>query len=103
MDVRSGKASTVMRALHHSIVLKRELLQKAKLLALKSIFVPIFTYGHESLVMTERMRSQMQASEMRFLRKIKGVTMLDKLRNTAVRESFNIESLLLRIEDLRQT
>ena len=31
LDVRSGKASAVMRALHHSIVLKRELLRKAKL------------------------------------------------------------------------
>ena len=40
----------------------------------------------------------MQASEMIFLRKIKGVTMLDKHRNTAIRESLDIESLLLRIE-----
>ena len=40
----------------------------------------------------------MQASEIRFLRKIKGVTTFDKLCNIAIRESFNIESLLLRIE-----
>ena len=31
LDVRSGQAHAVMRALHHSIVLKRELLRKAKL------------------------------------------------------------------------
>ena len=69
-----------MRALHHSVVLKRELSRKAKLSVFKSIFVPILTYGHESWVMTERVRTQMQASEMRFLRKIKGVTMFDKHR-----------------------
>ena len=40
----------------------------------------------------------MQASEMRFLRKIKGVAMFDKYRNTAIRESLDIESLLFRIE-----
>ena len=51
-----------------------------------------------ALVMTERVRSQMQASKMRFFRKMKGVTMLDKHRNTAIRESFDIESLFLRIE-----
>ena len=34
--------------------------------------------------MTERVRLQMQESEMRFLRKIKGVTMFDKHRNTAI-------------------
>ena len=40
----------------------------------------------------------MQACEMTFLRKIKGVTMFDKYRNSAICEYLNIESLLLRIE-----
>ena len=48
--------------------------------------------------MTERVRSQMQASEMRFLRKIKGVTMFDKVPNTVIREFLDIESLLLRMK-----
>ena len=97
-DVRAGKANAAMRALHNSVVLKRELSRKAKLTVFKSIFVPILTYGHESSVMTERVRSQMQTSEVRFLRKIKGVTMLDKHRNPAIRESLDIQSLLLWIE-----
>ena len=87
-----------MQALRQSVVLKRELSRKAKLSVFKFIFVPIFTYGHESWVMTERMRSQTLASEMKFLQTIKDVTMFDKLRNTAIRESLNIESVLLRIE-----
>ena len=41
------------------------------------------------------MQLQMQASEMQFLRKIKGVTIVDNLRDTAIRKSLNIESLLL--------
>ena len=40
----------------------------------------------------------MQASKLGFLRKIKGITMFDKVFNTSIRESLNIESLLLRIE-----
>ena len=40
----------------------------------------------------------MQLSEMRFSQKIKGITMFDKFRNTAIRESLNIESLLVWIE-----
>ena len=39
LDVRSGKASAVMRALHLSVVLKRELSRKAKL----SLFSPYFS------------------------------------------------------------
>ena len=96
--VQSSKATAVMQALHHSVVLKRKLSRNAKLSGFKSIFVSIFTYGHEFWVMTERVQLQMQAFEMRFLRKIKCVAMFDKHRNTATRESIDIESLLLRIE-----
>ena len=63
LDVRSGKASAVMQALHHSVVLKRELRRKAKLSVFKSIFVPILTNGHEFWILTTRMKSQKQASK----------------------------------------
>ena len=98
LDTRIGKASAVMRALHDSVVMKRELSKKAKLSIFKAVFVPILTYGHESWVMTERMRSQVQASEMRFLRRIEGVTLFNKVRSSEIRKSLNIEPLLLRIE-----
>ena len=55
-----------MRALYYSVVMKRELSKKAKLSIFKAVFVPILTYGHESWLMTERVRSQVQASEMSF-------------------------------------
>ena len=48
-------------------------------------------------VMTERVRSQVQASEMRFLRKIEGVTLFNKMGSSEIRKSLNIETLLLRI------
>ena len=51
--------------------MKRELSEKAKLSIFKAVFVPILTYGHEFWVMTKRVRSQVQASEMRLLRKSK--------------------------------
>ena len=98
LDTRIGKASAIMRALHYSVVMKRELSKKAKLSIFKAVFVPILTYGHESWVMTERMRSQLQASEMSFLRKIEGVTLFNKVRSSEIRKSVNDEPLLLRIE-----
>jgi len=53
--------------------------KKAKLLVFKIVIVPILTYGHESRVMTERLRSQVQASEMKFLQRIKGVSLFNKV------------------------
>ena len=52
------------------------------------------TYNHESWVMIKRVRSQMQGSEMRYLQKIKCVTMFDKHRNTVIRECLNVKLLL---------
>ena len=95
---RIGKANAVMRALHYSVVMKRELSKKAKLSIFKAVFVPILTYSHESWVMTERMRSQVQASEMRFFRKIEGVRLFEKMRSSEIWKSLNIEPLLLRIK-----
>ena len=80
--------------------MKRELSKKAKLANFKTGFVPILTYGHESWVMTKRVRSQVQESEIRFLRRIKVVTLFNKMSNSEIQKSLNIEPLLLRIEDL---
>ena len=98
LDSWIGKASAVMRALHNSVVMKRELSKKAKLSIFKAVFVPILTYGHESWVLTERMRSQVEASEIRFLRRFEGVTLFNKMRSSEIRKYLNIERLLLRLE-----
>ena len=48
--------------------------------------------------MNEKVRSRVQAAEMGFLRKIVGLTLLDKVKSADIRESLNIKSLLLRLE-----
>ena len=70
-----------MRALLYSVGtgMKRELSKKAKLSIFKAVFVSILTYGHVSWVMTKRVRLQVQASEMRILQKIEGVTLFNKV------------------------
>ena len=54
LDTRISKVSAVMRALHYSVVMKRELSKKSKLSIFKTVFVPIFTHGHESWVTTKK-------------------------------------------------
>ena len=78
--------------------MKRELSKKAKLSVFKTVFVSILTYGHESWVMIERVRSQVQASEMRFFkksRKLHGLTRCVALRFKNLLTSI---PLLLQIE-----
>ncbi|TWW67270.1 hypothetical protein D4764_02G0003110 [Takifugu flavidus] len=98
IDRRIGAASAVMRTLHRSVVVKRELSQKAKLSIYRSIFVPTLTYGHELWVMTERTRSRVQVAEMSFLRRVAGLSLRDRVRSSAIREELGVEPLLLRVE-----
>ncbi|XP_076732247.1 LINE-1 reverse transcriptase homolog [Maylandia zebra] len=75
---RIRAAAAVMRTLHRSVVVKRELSVKAKLSIHRSIYVPTLTYGHELWVVTERTRSRIQAAEMSFLRRAAGLSLRDK-------------------------
>ena len=57
-----------------SVVRKQELSDTAKLLVLKSVFIPILTYGNEFWVVTERILTQVQAPKMGLLRRVHSVT-----------------------------
>jgi len=79
-------------------VVKRELSHKAKLLFFWAVYIPTLTYGHGLWIMTERMRSLVQAAEMSFLCMLAGLTFHDRVRSSAIRERLKVEPLLLRIE-----
>ncbi|KAK7915621.1 hypothetical protein WMY93_011382 [Mugilogobius chulae] len=98
IDRRIGAASAVMQSLYRTVVVKKELSRKAKLLIYRSIYVPTLTYGHELWVMTERTRSRIQAVEMSFLRRVAGRSLRDRVRSSATREELRVEPLLLHIE-----
>lgn len=98
IDRRIGAASAVMRALHRTVVVKRELSRKAKLSIYWSIYVPTLTYGHELWVVTERTRSRIQAAEMSFLRRVAGLSLRDRVRSSDIRRELGVEPLLLRVE-----
>jgi len=83
-DTRIGKTYAFLREFYRSVVTKRELSNTAKSSVFKSVFVPIFTYGHESSVTTERILSQVQAAEMEFLQIIYGLTLRDKVRSCEI-------------------
>ncbi|XP_051936482.1 uncharacterized protein LOC127610385 [Hippocampus zosterae] len=98
IDRRIGAASAVMRTLYRSVVVKKELSQRAKLSIYRSIYVPTLIYGHELWIVTERTRSRIQAAEMSFLRRVSGLSLRDKVRSSVIREGLRVEPLLLHIE-----
>ncbi|KAK3512562.1 hypothetical protein QTP70_017239, partial [Hemibagrus guttatus] len=98
IDRRIGAAAAVMRSMYRSVVVKKELSRKAKLSIYQSIYVPTLTYGHELWVMTERVRSRIQAAKMSFLRRVAGRSLRDRVRSSVTREELGVEPLLFHIE-----
>ncbi|KAK3521504.1 hypothetical protein QTP70_007969 [Hemibagrus guttatus] len=98
IDRRIGAAAAVMRSMYRSVVVKKELSRKAKLSIYQSIYVPTLTYGHELWVMTERVRSRIQAAEMSFLHRVVGPSLRDSVSSSVTREELGVEPLLLHIE-----
>ncbi|KAK3530886.1 hypothetical protein QTP70_004401 [Hemibagrus guttatus] len=84
-----GAAAAVMRSMYRSVVVKKELSRKAKLSIYQSIYVPTLTYGHELWVMTESVRSRIQAAEMSFLHRVAGRSLRDRLRSSVTREELD--------------
>lgn len=95
---RLVSASIVFKNLEKLIITKKELSIKAKIAIYKTIYVPNLIYGHESWILTDRVRSRIQAAEMRYLRKILGINRLDKVKNSVIREKLGLEPLILKIE-----
>ncbi|KAK3510626.1 hypothetical protein QTP70_011883 [Hemibagrus guttatus] len=98
IDRRIGAAAAVMRSMYRSVVVKKELTQKAKLSIYQSIYVPTLTYDHELWVMTERVRSRIQVAEISFLRRVAGHSLRDRVRSSVTWEELGVEPVLLHIE-----
>ena len=49
LDTRIAKTSAVIRALHYSLVMKRELSKKAKLSIFKTVFIPMVSLWSQIL------------------------------------------------------
>uniref|UniRef100_A0A8C6Q6L6 Reverse transcriptase domain-containing protein n=1 Tax=Nothobranchius furzeri TaxID=105023 RepID=A0A8C6Q6L6_NOTFU len=98
IDKQISAASAVMLALYRSVVVKRELSQKAKLSIYRSIYVPTLTYDHELWVVTERTRLRIQVAEMSFLRRVAGLSLRDRVRSSVILEGLGVDPLLLPIE-----
>jgi hypothetical protein len=51
----------------------------------KTVFVPTLLYGTERLTILDKYKNRMQASEMKYLRKVIRKTRRDQIRNTTIR------------------
>jgi hypothetical protein len=95
---RRAAAGRLFQAINRGFLSKKEISRKTKMAVYRSTYVPVLTYGCESWAMTTTHKSQLQASEMRYLRKVVQVTRKDKVRNQTVRHGLEVQPLQNRVE-----
>lgn len=87
---------TINRTLRHTAS------KETKIKFYKVMATPVILYGSELWTKTRKQESRIQATEMRFLRQVKGCTRQDHIRNTDIRTELNIYSICDRINDYKQ-
>ena len=94
IDERISSATKLFYALARPFIGRREISRKTKMTIYKTIYSPILTYGSDSWVLNDAQKSRLQATEMKYLRRVNNITRRDKIRNEVVREELETESIL---------
>ena len=101
VERRIGMTVQAVRAMKR-VYESREVSREAKVTVYEAVVIPTLTYGCETWVLKEKEKSRLQATEMRVLRKITGVSRLDHIRNETVRERLGLEPVLKKVERRRE-
>jgi hypothetical protein len=67
----------------------------------KTMATPVLKHGCESWVPFQKDNSRIQATEIKFLRHVKGITKLDRVRNEEVRKELGIYAMNDKIKQKR--
>jgi hypothetical protein len=79
----------------YPLLREKSIPRKVKTSIYTSILRPTLIYGSETWTLTEKLKSKLQAAEMRTLRLIFGVTLKDRKRNVDIRRALEVEPLIL--------
>ena len=95
IEKRIGAASKAIGALRKEVLERRELSKDTKMRVFNTVIIPTLTYGCETWTLQKRHRSSIQALEMRYLRRVEGVTRADRVRNEDMQEDRLVKRVFL--------
>ena len=96
VDSRIGLTCRTVGALRKEVVDWKEISKTTKLRVYNTIAKPTLLYGSGTWTLQNRHMKKLQATEMRYLRKVEGVTRMDMMRSDDIRERLRQEDTVLR-------
>ncbi|XP_031340877.1 uncharacterized protein LOC116168986 [Photinus pyralis] len=98
VNERLSNAAKLYHTLSKTFLTKREITNTTKMAVYKTVYRPILL-GEETWNLTNSSKSKIQAMEMKFLRRILGLTRRDRVRNEIVRAELGVEPIIQRVEN----
>ena len=85
VEQRIGMASRMVGAIGSTVLGRKELTKGTKLRVVNATVISMLTYGYEAWALQARHKGRIQATQMRVLRWIEGVSRLERIRNVDLR------------------
>ena len=98
IEQRVGAAARVIGALWKEVLERKELKKATKMRVYNAIVLPTMLYGSETWTVMKRHESRLGATEMAYLRRVEGVTRMDRVRNADVREAVGQEEVMEKVK-----
>ena len=102
VEQRIGMASRMVKAIGSTVLGRKELTKGTKLRVVNAMVIPTLTYGCEAWALQARHKGRIQATQMRVLRWIEGVSRLERIRNVDLRGRLRQEGVLNRVNRRQQ-
>ena len=94
VEARIGSATQVIGGLSEIVLKRKELSRNTKLKVMNATMMPTLLYGSETWSLSKKQQSRIQATQMNVLRRIEGLSRLDRVRNVDIREKLRQEGVL---------
>ena len=96
---RINQTNKLFYALNNRKFLRnRNVSRETKMKIYSTVFLPTLMYGSENWTLSERQEQRVVATQMKYIRRVLGVTRMDKIPNETLRGMVNIPNILREIE-----
>lgn len=98
INARLQATSKVYHAINKTIINNKQLDKNTKMTVFKTVYQPILIHGSETWILNKSQKSKIQAMEMKYLRRVKGITKKYKIRSETIGKELEVKSTIKKIQ-----